>query len=603
LEKFYKNYRQLYKRLNNKFNNSQLAFGLLEMFKNVGNLLVNILSYLLKNPIIIFQMILFSGIFLICFLLGYFLIFKQKPRLFFNILLKDEKRLIKTVLLVCIIISIGFDLYFIQFITDDAFITFRYSKNLANGYGIVFNKNDNNPVEGYSNFLWVLINCIPILLGIDIVIWVKSFSIILSICSILMIYNFAKVFNDEKIALFAPLFYTVYYPFHLWTIGGLETPLFILLLISGCYFAYKEISDKSRKYPKYSIIAFSLLVLTRPEGIIYFLGFELIFILYFYFYQKDKRIFLQRIISLIFVGGIYSIYFLWRFSYYGKIFPNSYYAKSSSNIITNQGINYLLLFLLFSIPIIFLFFISIIKILKNSGKDFKSKEFEMLIILIIPITIDFLIILHLSAFNAAQGFRFALPSMPFIIIISIYSLKFSFIKNNNPSFKERGYKNIQLNKILIILAFLGLIIFPLSAPLIYINTSNTDVNDKYYKIAEWINENIPEDELIAFTDMGIIPYYTKNDYIDMWGLMDEHIAENGFDINYILNKRPALILLKEISNTKIIIDNSDFQNNYTLFYTIKLKEITQYLEEIEYELWIYMRNNLNISKSTIEDKF
>ncbi len=40
------------------------------------------------------------------------------------------------------------------FLTDDAFISFRYARNLLEGYGLVFNPGEY--VEGYSNFLWVL---------------------------------------------------------------------------------------------------------------------------------------------------------------------------------------------------------------------------------------------------------------------------------------------------------------------------------------------------------------------------------------------------------------------------------------------------------------
>ena len=40
------------------------------------------------------------------------------------------------------------------FITDDAFISFRYVRNLLDGHGLVFNPGEY--VEGYTNFLWVL---------------------------------------------------------------------------------------------------------------------------------------------------------------------------------------------------------------------------------------------------------------------------------------------------------------------------------------------------------------------------------------------------------------------------------------------------------------
>ena len=46
--------------------------------------------------------------------------------------------------------------YRFWFVTDDAFISFRYARNLSEGYGLVFNPGFER-VEGYSNFLWVLV--------------------------------------------------------------------------------------------------------------------------------------------------------------------------------------------------------------------------------------------------------------------------------------------------------------------------------------------------------------------------------------------------------------------------------------------------------------
>ncbi len=40
------------------------------------------------------------------------------------------------------------------FLCDDAFISFRYVRNLLEGHGLVFNPGEY--VEGYTNFLWML---------------------------------------------------------------------------------------------------------------------------------------------------------------------------------------------------------------------------------------------------------------------------------------------------------------------------------------------------------------------------------------------------------------------------------------------------------------
>jgi len=40
-------------------------------------------------------------------------------------------------------------------VCDDAFISFRYARHLAEGQGLVWNPEER--VEGYTNFLWVLV--------------------------------------------------------------------------------------------------------------------------------------------------------------------------------------------------------------------------------------------------------------------------------------------------------------------------------------------------------------------------------------------------------------------------------------------------------------
>ena len=50
-----------------------------------------------------------------------------------------------------------------DFRIDDAYITFSFSKNLAHGHGPVFSLGER--VEGYSNFLWMVLLAVPYLCG------------------------------------------------------------------------------------------------------------------------------------------------------------------------------------------------------------------------------------------------------------------------------------------------------------------------------------------------------------------------------------------------------------------------------------------------------
>ena len=51
---------------------------------------------------------------------------------------------------------------------DDAFITFRYAENLFDGCGIRFNCGEER-VEGYSNFLWMVLLTLSLNLSEEIV--------------------------------------------------------------------------------------------------------------------------------------------------------------------------------------------------------------------------------------------------------------------------------------------------------------------------------------------------------------------------------------------------------------------------------------------------
>ena len=43
-----------------------------------------------------------------------------------------------------------------DWLCDDAFISFRYARNLAQGHGLIYNLGEQPPVEGFTNLLWVL---------------------------------------------------------------------------------------------------------------------------------------------------------------------------------------------------------------------------------------------------------------------------------------------------------------------------------------------------------------------------------------------------------------------------------------------------------------
>ena len=54
---------------------------------------------------------------------------------------------------------------------DDAYISFRYARNLVEGLGLVYNPGER--IEGYTNFLWTLMAAAGMSVGLDPAVLVK----------------------------------------------------------------------------------------------------------------------------------------------------------------------------------------------------------------------------------------------------------------------------------------------------------------------------------------------------------------------------------------------------------------------------------------------
>ena len=68
------------------------------------------------------------------------------------------------------------------FLEEDAFINFRYVRNLAEGFGFVFNPGGEQ-VEGFSNFLWTGILYFAYVTGLKVVTAARILGIILGLGS------------------------------------------------------------------------------------------------------------------------------------------------------------------------------------------------------------------------------------------------------------------------------------------------------------------------------------------------------------------------------------------------------------------------------------
>ena len=221
------------------------------------------------------------------------------------------------------------------FLTDDAFISFRYARNLLEGHGLVFNVGER--VEGYSNFLWTVeLAAIWGIFGVrpeHAAPWLSVAFTAGTIAALLWWTLRTPGLPYRRLTAWIALgLVCSSATFAVWTSGGgLETRQFTFFIVLAvvCLALYSR--------NRWGLLAASLSLaaaaLTRPEG-------PLIAAICFGWYavqsMADARQLRPDWRSIDWRGMAYLIapcailiaaHFLLRYAYYGEWLPNTYYAK------------------------------------------------------------------------------------------------------------------------------------------------------------------------------------------------------------------------------------------------------------------------------------
>ncbi|MEU5264891.1 hypothetical protein [Amycolatopsis sp. NPDC021455] len=155
-------------------------------------------------------------------------------------------------------------------VTEDAFITFRYAQNIADGNGPVFNPGER--VEGYTNFLWLVLIALPrAAFGADVEAAAILFGVLATLgCVLVSCFLVNRIVGaaappgaEPRPALgVAAAVLTasagglaVYGP------SGSEVPLFVLLVLSLGY-------ALAARRPVVAGVLVAFAVMTSPEGLV-----------------------------------------------------------------------------------------------------------------------------------------------------------------------------------------------------------------------------------------------------------------------------------------------------------------------------------------------
>ena len=221
------------------------------------------------------------------------------------------------------------------FVGDDAFISFRYAQNLMAGHGLVWNPGER--VEGYTNFLWVLLMAAGMRLGVA----PELLSCLLGVASGLGILGTLAAFSARGLGWrhpliwLAPLALSISRSFTAWSTGGLETQFFSLLLWLG-FLVYLAERERARPVPVVSSLLFAVATLTRPEGGLFTAVAGVFFLAEV---GLGRRRFRSLLIWTLPWFAIVGSHFLWRYAYYGFWLPNTFTAKVPG-VWLEQGLKY-----------------------------------------------------------------------------------------------------------------------------------------------------------------------------------------------------------------------------------------------------------------------
>jgi len=215
------------------------------------------------------------------------------------------------------------------FPTDDGYITFSYARTLAEHGALALTPTAAH-VQGYSNFLWVVVLAVLHLAGLSIPTGSRIAATACVIALVPATYGLARRVSpsgSRLIAIAAAAVVGVLPGGAFFALSGLETSLATLALTLALVDLARP--DLESKLPMLGILAFVGFCLVRPEGLVVWL---VVTIARFGSLQPARLHGSRRLLGYwfgLFLGPMV-VYEIFEFVYFGTVVPNTVTAKMGS---------------------------------------------------------------------------------------------------------------------------------------------------------------------------------------------------------------------------------------------------------------------------------
>jgi len=403
-------------------------------------------------------------------------------------------------------------------LVDDAMISMRYAKHLAQGHGLVWNIGS-LPAEGFTNLGWTLymafLHLFPFSASkISLAIMLTSLAILL--VNINIVYKITESLSPDSpyAPTLAALITAFYFPLVFWSLRGMEVGLLTLLINVALYLAI------SKDQPILTGIIFSIAILVRMDAIISTT------IIAFYLFTKNKRSALLPFISIMLTT--LAIFYFQKI-YFGDLLPITYYQKVTGYPLLERIQHGLLVFIQFATRDILLLFLLSIACLSFYKRSVQLKREALLLLGIFIAQCAYSIYIGGDyaepETNAAN--RFITQGMPALIILFSWmtSRILADLKTAQPN---SALSNPKVNPA-IPLAIIVLLIIS-GEPWITQAIDNAPLlkaDIRRVKLGLLISESTSPKAIIAVHAAGQIPYFSDRSTIDLLGLNDPIIAKSA----------------------------------------------------------------------------
>lgn len=402
---------------------------------------------------------------------------------------------------------------------EDAFIYYRYAWNWAHGHGLVFNTGD--PVEGFSGPIWMMVLALLARAGLDLPRTVPALGILCGAATLVATWLLARAAGLSRFGRLAPVVaLALSAPFVVWSRSGLETPFYSLAIVVACaaYLATEYPLRPGFRLPWLrwvAMLAPLAVTLGRPEGMLLVGllvadrltdGWDL---------RGALRYALPTAIGY---GG----YLVWRFLTFHRLVPNTS-VKLYPLLIDRSGGQFLgYLLYLGALPLL----LPLLALLRSGER--RAERRRLILLLAVPALLS-VVFNFLSGGDYRPGFRYFIPTLP-VLLVAVWC----------------GYELLAAGRAkagrAILLALL------LVGPLLALRENppriagwRQEVFDRWLdpfsdtshwgiQSALWMDAHIPPKSVVAFGQMGRIPYYLASrghevTFIDTLGLVDRQVAE------------------------------------------------------------------------------